>query len=333
MTAELGSPEDYAAEVRAAGDYPPPPRPAGAGDGGHTDAPVSRLAPRTAFWGLALGIPVATLLGLTLGLSHGAAPGALLVFVVLVAAEIGVAVLATSKRGTDRIRELPEVCWLAARRGIAARLWTLLGVLSPLGWWLAAALLALLGVLLVADGDDGWLTLPLAVGLAVLILWAGPRSRIDHRTLWAVLPVTAFVVGAAVGLAGALVGTSVEQPEGPRNDVYGSIAGAGTGELFHDGERLDNLYVFDAEGEPLTEVYVYTEDGKPLSVPRYGCDEHTSARIRTGRDNLFPRPRVETGALDDHGTVGGYNAHRPFCRERAGVPFTVAVPSTTPGGN
>ncbi|WP_007025810.1 DUF1700 domain-containing protein [Saccharomonospora iraqiensis] len=330
MTAELGSPEDYAAEVRAAGDYPPPPGPSG--DGDRTEAPVSRLAPRTAFWGLALGVPVAALLGLALGLTHEAAPRALFAYLVLVGAGIGLAALAASTRGTDQIRDLPEVRWLAARSGLPARLWTLLGVLSPLGWWLAAAVLALLGVLLAAD--DGWPALPLMIGLAALVLWAGPRSRTDHRKLWATLPVTAFVTGTAVGLAGALLESAVEAPHAsPHDSVYGGATGEGTGELFHDGERLDNLYVFDAEGKPLTDVYLYTEDGRPLSIPRYGCDEHTSARIRTGSDNLFPRPRVETGAVDDHGTVGGYNAYRPVCAEREGVPFTVAVPTETPGGN
>lgn len=295
---------------------------------------MSRLAPRTAFWGLALGIPLAALLGLLLGLTPVAAPGALFVYLLLVGAGIGLAAFAASKRGTDEVRDLPELRWLAARSGLPARLWSLLGVLFPLGWWLAAAVLALLGVLLVAARGDRWLALPMMIGLAVLVLWAGSRSRTDHRKLWAALPVTAFVLGAAVGLAGALVEAVVEPPRGGAHDgMYGGATGEGTGELFHDGERLDNLYVFDAEGNPLTDVYLYTEDGKPLSIPRYGCDEHTSARIRTGTDNLFPRPRVETGAVDDHGTVGGYNAYRPFCDEREGVPFTVAVPTETPGGN
>ncbi|WP_019815805.1 DUF1700 domain-containing protein [Saccharomonospora saliphila] len=328
MTAELGAPEDYAAEVRAAGEYPPPPEPER-----ERTAATSAWGARFAFWGLVLGALGALLVGLRVGTAHN---DEAIAVILLLAAVIGAGALHVWRRGTDGVRALPEVRWILAGSGQVwrDRIAASLRVLHPVWWVVAAVLLLLVGIVLVAERGNSVLGLPLALGLAGLVLWAGPRSRGDRRMLWASLPVSAFVLGAGLGLAGYVVQQVERVPAGSPYGYapYGHNTTAdGDPALFYGDQRLDNLYLFDADGEPLTDVYVYTEDGSPLIVPRQGCERATGTEIEVGEDNLFPRPRVETGAVDERGVVNGYNGYRPHCEVIEGVPFTVAVPSEKPG--
>ncbi|EHR60011.1 DUF1700 domain-containing protein [Saccharomonospora cyanea] len=322
MTRELGTPESYAAEVRSAGEYPPPPE----REGGRVTQPRTAVA-RLAFWSMLLGCLGAGIAGAVLasGLNEDA-----LFLLLLTLPLVGLSGGYFATYGTSVLRGLPEVRRLASvdRSGeMSRRAVGWLRALNPVWWGVSAALLVVLGVALAVAPDSGGVvglvTLLLLAGLGV---WVGPKSVRDHRLVSVALTLSAFVVGAGAGLADYVIG-SARSSDTAYPAPYPYPAADGEPLLFYGSEQVDNIYVFDAEGKPLTDLYFYTEQGSPIRIPRYGCEEHTGERIPTGTDNRFPRPHVEQGGMDDYGTVNGYNAYRPFCEEVDEVPFTVAVPN------
>ncbi|OQO90063.1 hypothetical protein B1813_19785 [Saccharomonospora piscinae] len=321
MTEELGTPESYAAEVRAAGEYPPAPPAKGAGRAVESGRAVARMA----LYGMLLGAVIAAFAGGGAAASLDSEP---LLLLLLAAPTVAMSVAYLVTRGTAAIAALPEVrAVTAAGRGdkmAPAVRW--LRTAGPVWWVLAAIGLVYLGIVLVVKNGSAVALLGLLV-LAGLLLWAGPKSGRDRALVAVTLPLSAFVLGAGLGLAGSLIETTrfselrAEQvptyyPQGPNGEPL----------LRYGDQDIDNLYVFDSEGAPLTDVFLYTEDGRPLVVPRHGCDPTTQERIRTGEDNRFPRPHIEQGGYDDYGVPNGYNAHQPFCREVTEVPFTAAIP-------
>lgn len=318
---ELGAPESYAAELRTAGEYPPAPS---------TKGFVEKSRPMLARAALA-GLLAATICAAASGLRMGVnwaddkALPLLLFTVVLAAGSAGYLIL----QGSHDVWALPEVRKFVERtglRGAGSRGKNPLQVISPV-WWVVAAVL--LGMFAFAAASSPLVVVTFLV-LAGLMLWAGPMSAREWRWGALVLPLSALVVGGVVGTGGSIV-QRINQPDWAYDDPYAytswNLDEGAESELYYGSRTLENLYVFDAEGQPLTDVYVYAEDGSPVLLPRYGCDPNTGEKIHTGRDNQFPRPRIEQGGWDEHGTVNGYNVDRPFCEEVEGVPFTVAVPS------
>ncbi|WP_199430362.1 HAAS signaling domain-containing protein [Qaidamihabitans albus] len=325
MSERIGTPESYAAELRAAGDYPAPPPPGEAG-------PARRGGARLALWTLVAAVGALGLTGLAVGLSMSEEA---LIGLVLVVPFVAASAWYVWQRGTDRVAELPEVRRLRAalRPGESGRATGVLGYLRSLrpAWWLVCAVfLVVLGLLFVVSSSGGFLVLLLLLGLAALVIWAGPRSGADRRLLWLSLPVSAFVAGGALGLTGYL-GEVVDDRHSYPAEQYPYHANTVDGEpaLYYGEEHVENVYAFDSDGEALTDVYLYGQDGRPLVLPRYTCEEGTGAKARIGADNRFPRPHIWQGAYDDLGRYNGYNAYRPECRESAEVPFTVAIPKTS----
>ncbi|PXY26098.1 hypothetical protein BAY59_21420 [Prauserella coralliicola] len=322
MTEQLGSPESYAAEVRAAGDYPPPP--AEGAEGAGKPKGSRRTAARLSLWVLVLGVGALALVGFAVGSEFDADLLAALVVIVPALAAAGWYVWS---KGTGPVAELPEVrrVWSGVS-GRAISLAAHLRTMAPAWWVLCAVLMGLSALLLVIRNSAAILVLPVFVGVAALALWAGPRSGTDRRLLWASVPVSVFVLAMGAGMVGylasSLEGSTTEYPyQYTSNTSYDGEPG-----LFYGDEQLENVYVFDADGKPLRDVYLYTEDGRPLTVPRYGCEESTQSRITQGRDNRFPRPQIEQGGYDDEGNYNGYNAYRPSCSESDEIPFAAAIP-------
>lgn len=312
----LGSPESYAAELRAAGEYPAPPT---------ETKRVRRTGARLALWAMLLGAAAAALIGFTLG--HSLTDDTLLALL-LVVPVVAASAWYVWARGTDRVAELPEVKRL--RSGIsggepgAARRY--LSTLRPAWWVVCAAVFGVVALLLVVKNSGNIiLGLPVLAAFAAIALWAGPRSRTDRRLLWASLPVSALAAGGALGLVGYLA-DSVEYPTDAYTYETATTTMDGQPVLTYGSETVENIYAFDENGKPLTKVYLYTEDGKPLSLPRYRCDKSTGTRSNVGEDNKFPHPRVEENVYDDHGNVNGYNAYRPGCSESTKVPFAAVIP-------
>jgi hypothetical protein len=175
------------------------------------------------------------------------------------------------------------------------------------------------------------LLLPFLLAAGAAAVWAGPRVGGDRRLLWVAVPISAFVIGSALGGFGAafdLLARGRSYSDAP--PYYSSSSDHyGTDQLNYGGREVENVYAFDAEGKPLTEVYLYDEEGRPLTVTRYGCERSSGTKQRIGADNRFPRPKIEQGVTDDQGNYNGYNGYRSACRESADVPFSAAIPKVT----
>ncbi|EOD66545.1 DUF1700 domain-containing protein [Amycolatopsis vancoresmycina] len=327
----LGTPESYAAELRASGGYPAP------GEGATqvlTTAAPSLAKPRIALWGLVL-----CSVGLGL-LAFGAAvtvdPDPLVGLLLFVPVFL-VSLALLLRGGVEPVLALPEVAWLRGsmakgrEQEESGKLLRYFASLKPAWWVLCALALVVFGLVFMLRHRGAVLLLPFLLAAGAAAVWAGPRVRTDRRLLWVAVPISAFVIGGTLGGFGAAVdlfarGTSYSSP----SSYYpSSVDHYGNDQLTYGGREVDNVYAFDAEGKPLTEVYLYDEEGRPITVTRYGCERASGTRQKIGQDNRFPRPKIEQGVTDDQGNFNGYNGYRGACREIAEVPFNAAIPKVT----
>lgn len=328
----LGSPESYAAELRAAGDYPPPSPP---GD------EVTAVGPRQpgkgkvrfVFWSVAVGLFAIALFGFVTGQSMHVEVllGALLAAVIVAFG----ARYAQKNGGAAVFGVLPEGRFVRDllrgryfERGEQVQRY--LRSLQPAWWLVCAAVLIGLGLAPVLRGTAWLLIFPLFLASAALVVWSGPRAKVDRRLLWVNVAISALVIGGALGGSAYVLESVDRNASGYDSYVRTGQYSSGSDELFYGNESVENLYAFDAEGEPLNEFYLYDEQGRPVAVPRHGCDPSTGATSNEGNDNQFPRPQVVQGGYDDQGNYNGYNAYRPDCKLVDGVPFTAAIPKPKP---
>jgi uncharacterized membrane protein len=331
----LGSPESYAAELRASGGYPP--RPADAGD--KTTALKGKTGiggARFAFWGLVFSVGGFALFGFAAAVWVRVEP---LLGLLFVAPFLGISVAYVVRKGVAPIAELPEVVRLreiatsfqANRNGKGLNYFR---TLKPAWWVLCAAVLVVFGLLLVLRDTEAVLLLPLMLLAAGAVVWAGPRLKADRRLLWLSVPISAFVIGSMLGGAGAAVDLIAKRSYGSSSPYNGYAPNYsdtyGNPQLMYGSQSVENIYAFDGEGKPLTEIYLYDEEGRPLSTTRYACERSTGEKRKVGDDNRYPRPRVERGVQDDEGNLNGYNGYRGYCQEKTDVPFSAAIPKGAP---
>ncbi len=273
----LGSPDQYAQELRQAAGYP-----------SRTERlPVTTKKkwlsrPRAAAWGLAAATGI-TLLAGAAALREPAIlllPGVILVLSLALVQDRGAA--------QRDVMTLPETLklkeWLSPQVGTPAeRAITYLKTLQS-AWWLARAGLIGLGAVLLAGRDIlGFLAL---AGIAVVSVFAGPRAKVDRRWLWFSLPASALAVGLLFqvidGMANQLAyNTRSYQPTpAPMMDTY------------------ENIYAYDENGKLLTNVLLYDQDGRPINAPRQynGCSNGDPEPMIPA--NRYPRPEInyENGA-------------------------------------
>jgi len=297
LSARLGAPEEYAAELRTAAGYPsgePEPEP----------GRPATLLPRLTLWGLVGGVLAA--FGFGLGGPFGRFPPELLVVFGLPAL-LGLALLVS---GAVRIDELADLSEAEAARRSGRRfveslpVWLVDFVRSLRPAWVVVRTLALAAGFLLGvqrSPELGQLLLSLAA-LMVLFVF-GSRARTDRRWRWAVRAANAYALGLTLVLFVALISVLPVN----NNDVY--FAGGPV-----SADPPQNIYAFGPDGKPLSEVYLYDQDGRPIFVwaasCRLGPDD--------GQTNRVPQPIVER-------TENGE------CVERVEPPFTVAIPrSGTP---
>ncbi|GAA1032384.1 MULTISPECIES: HAAS signaling domain-containing protein [Amycolatopsis] len=333
LVARLGTPESYAAELRASGGYPPAPAVPEAATEVLPTAKAGRVGPRLALWGLMFCAAGTALIAFYTAVRFNAAA---LAGMILLAPVFAVSVAFLLLRGLDAMRELPEV--VRARAMVksmredrsADRALTYLNSLKPAWWVVCGFALLAFGLLLMIRDLHAVLLLPVLLVGAGLVMWAGPRIKVDGRMLWIAVPVSAFVVGSAFGGLGAAVNLvrdrtySSSSTPSYASSMYQDVHGNES--LRYGQHELTNLYAFDANGKPLENVYLYDDRGRPLTITRYGCEKDTGTSQMTGEDNQFPRPKVTLGTQDDRGNVNGYNGYRSYCREDAGVPFAAVIP-------
>ncbi|MET0190370.1 MAG: hypothetical protein ABW212_15310, partial [Pseudonocardia sediminis] len=277
--ARLGSPPEYAAELRAAAGFPARPAPSHG---------LSRWSARFAVLALLLAVVMAGPAGLLGGSTEGAG---VLVVALLVS---GVGVLAVLRDG-PRLRSVADLDSVTALRRRLA-LWqegtpsggvtAFLASLQP-GWWVLRGVVGA-GVLLVVFGGatwEMWVAVLLALVAIPVSVLLGVRTRADRRLLWLVVPLNAFAVGALAGVVATL---------GP-DDGGGSTAYEIPG-LVRDGVPVSDVRPFDSAGRPLSGVYLFDEEGRPLTVTDYGCGP-----ARESGDAPGPYPRGTTSYDPDTG--------------------------------
>lgn len=270
----LGTPEQYAQELRQAAGYP-----------SRTERlPVTTkkqvlTRPRAAAWGLAAATGITVLAG-TAALRE---PAVLLLPAVILVLSLAL----VNDRGPvqQEIMNLPETVrlkqWLTPEAGTPAeRAITYLKSLQP-AWWLVRAGLLGLGAVLLAGRDLlGFLAI---AAVAVVSVFAGPRAKVDRRWLWFSLPASALAVGllfqvidVTAGQLGYNASRSSYSP--PVMQTY------------------ENIYVYDENNKLLTNVTLYDQDGQPINAPR----SYSSCGRGDGSDpdpvipaNRYPRPVID----------------------------------------
>ncbi|WP_181777417.1 DUF1700 domain-containing protein [Amycolatopsis pittospori] len=331
----LGSPESYAAELRASGGYPP--RPADAG--GKTSVLKVKTGiggSRFAFWGLVFSVGGFALFGFAAAVWVRVEP---LLGLLFVAPVFAISVAYVVRKGVGPISELPEVVKLrevgtSFRSNRDGKGLNYLRTLKPAWWVLCAAVLVVFGLLLVLRDTEAVLLLPLLIVAAAAVVWAGPKVKGDPRLLWLAVPISAFVIGSMLGGAGAAVDLIAKRSYGGSGPYGGYTSNYndnyGNPQLMYGNNDVGNIYAFDGEGKPLTEVFLYDENGRPLSTARYSCERSTGEKRKVGDDNRYPRPRLERGVQDNDGNLNGYNGSRAYCQEKTDVPFSAAIPKGSP---
>lgn len=289
----LGTPEDYAAELRATGGYPPPPS---------RTVPVvpRKLAGRFALWALAITTLVALIVGIAGVGERSASPlGAVLLFLPLFAAAVWL--IFTGRVRRSDIEELREYRW-AVRTGLnllqpAAA--DYLRSLRPAWTVLRFVVLALAFLAVISRAPVFAVAVLVAAGV---LLWTAGRVKSDRRLLAVTVPGNAFVVGCGIALAVA----AASHNGGGTTYYGGGYSGNG---LYYNGSPLSNVYAVGADGKAIDEFYLYDEDGRPITVYQPTCSEYTYNR------NRFPLPRLAYA--------------NGVCDERTGLPFVPLPPSAS----
>ncbi|MFD4644361.1 DUF1700 domain-containing protein [Lentzea sp. NPDC058436] len=269
----LGSPEQYAQELRQAAGYP-----------SRTERlPVTTkqqwlTRPRAAAWGLV----AATGVTLLAGAAALREPAVLLLPAVILVLSLAL----VHDRGPvqQEIMNLPETHrlkkWLTPEQGTPAeRALTYLKSLQP-AWWLVRAGLLGLGAVLLASRDLlGFLAV---AAIAVLSVFAGPRAKVDRRWLWFSLPASAL----AVGLLFQVIDVTANQL------AYNTSRSSYQPPVM---ETYDNIYAYDENGKLLTNVLLYDQNGQPINAPRSynSCDEPGNGPEPVIPANRYPRPQVD----------------------------------------
>ncbi|SER58227.1 DUF1700 domain-containing protein [Actinokineospora terrae] len=295
VTRRLGTPEAYAAELRAAGGYPPP-------------IPVrggTKWAARYTLWVtlfvtvVAFGTGAVALAGRN---GQFAALGVCVIFAVP-----ALVWLFTGRVRPADVEALAEYRFGQRKaRAVFARLpdrvVDYLRSLKP-AWWLVR-----IGLVVVAVFASRGEAAVVLLGVVVLVTWAQPRSREDRRLVPVVVAANACLAGVVL----ALLAFAIDSGSQESRDYYPVYS---TGGLTYDGSSLRNVYAVDGDGKAITEFYLYDEDGSPIKLFGRFCDEN--GYESEGYVNRFPLPR------------GVQQGPRHTCDPESGMPFVPLPPKAT----
>ncbi|RZT84674.1 hypothetical protein EV383_1527 [Pseudonocardia sediminis] len=298
--ARLGSPAEYAAELRAAAGFPARPAPSQS---------LSRWSARFAVLALLLAMVMAGPAGL-LGASG---EGAGVLILALLVSGVGVLAVLRDGPGLRSVADLDSVTALRRRPALwqegtpSGGVTAFLASLQP-GWWVLRGVVGA-GVLVVLFGGatrwEVWAAVLLALVAIPVSVLLGVRARADRRLLWLVVPLNAFAAGALAGVVATL---------GPDGGDTSSTTYQVPG-LVRDGVPVSDVRPFDSAGRPLSGVYLFDSDGRPLTVTDYGCDPVQGSGDRPG-----PYPRGTTSYDPDTGA----------CVWTPPAPLVVSIPGATP---
>lgn len=280
----LGTPRQYADELRTAAGYPPRTEPA-------KERSVGDAALR---WGI-----VAATVGpffLLIGLFSGASDETLFfgffgLVVLFGAAYLGVralggndprVVLDTPRgaRGAASIRSLIDQIPPNVRH-------ELVSIGQPV-WWVARGIVG--GGGFFALFGAGAVAVVGALAGAAVSVWIGRRTQQDRRWLWYVVPlnvVATIIVPAWLALS--FVG-------GATSGVFSSSGTDYSGPSYSnglnlDGNNIDNVFPFDEQGRQV-KVRLYDQDGRPINLPLRDCATQYGNGSSDTVTNLYPQARV-----------------------------------------
>jgi uncharacterized membrane protein len=318
----LGTPREYADELRTAAGYPPRTHSAGRSDAG-------RKALR---WGLIASTfgPFFVAIGIFSWSHEGTLFFGVVGFAVLfVAAFLGVRALhgndprivletPRGRRGAAAIQDLIDQIPPNVRRELVT-------IGQPV-WWVARG--AVGGGGFFALYGAGAVTVVGAIAGAAVSVWIGRRTQQDARWLWYVVPLNVVAaVAVPAFLSAAYMGASFGFLNGYDDYSRGRPSYSPDG-LVLNGMTIGNIYPFDAQGKQVS-VRLYDQDGNPIALRRDDCASQYGRVDSATTSNLFPL-RVVTP--DESGTIDEEN-----CKDSDKAPFvpppppaTTSSPSATP---
>ncbi|QNE20134.1 hypothetical protein F1D05_22275 [Kribbella qitaiheensis] len=321
----LGTPRQYADELRTAAGYPPPTRKA-------TDGRAANSALRWGFIAATVG-PFFLVIAI---LNTSRSVSAFFGFVGL-AALFGSAYL-----GVRALRVQDPRIVLDTPRGASTAAWIresidqippnvrreLVTIGQPV-WWVARG--AVGGGAFFAVFGASAVTVVGALAGAAVSIWIGRRTQQDHRWLWYVVPLN---IVATIIVPAWLASSFVGGPSGIFNN-YNNYRGSPTSYtppgLSFNGNGITNIYPFDEQGRQV-QVRLYDQQGRPIDLDKQDCAT-TYGNAVSESSNFFPLVAIQD---DPNGT---YDAET--CKDTTKAPFvpppapatTPTTPTATPGSS
>jgi hypothetical protein len=310
----LGTPRQYADELRTAAGYPPRAQPVADRDAGRKSLRWGLIAATAGPFFVAVGIFAweygTTAFLATLGLG-----------VLFVAAFLGVRALRGNdprivldtpygERGASMIRDLIGQIPPNIRRELVA-------IGQPV-WWVARG--AIGGGGFFALFGAGAVTVVGAVAGAAVSIWIGRKTQQDQRWLWYVVPLNIVAIIAVPALlASAYLGASFGFLAG-NDDDYGRGYRTPENGLVLNGTPISNIYPFDAQGKQV-KVRLYDENGNPIDLPTQDCAASFGENEPT-TSNVFPQAVPKPDENNDVTAQG--------CQETDKAPFVPPLATATP---
>ncbi len=318
----LGTPREYADELRTAAGYPPRTQP----------VPLSDAGRKALRWGLIAATvgPFFVAIGIFTWSHEGTLFFGVIGFAVLFAAAfLGVRALRGNdprivletprgRRGAAAIRDLIDQIPPNVRRELVT-------IGQPV-WWVARG--AVGGGGFFALYGAGAVTVVGAIAGAAVSVWIGRRTQQDPRWLWYGVPLNVVAaVAVPAFLSAAYMGASFGFLNGYDDYSRGPASSSQDG-LVLNGTSIANIYPFDAQGKQVS-VRLYDQDGNPIALRQDDCDSQYGRVAPSTTSNVFPHKIVtldESGFSDEQNCKDSDKA--PFVPPPA--PATTTSPSATP---
>ncbi|MFD7153657.1 hypothetical protein ACFV9C_03610 [Kribbella sp. NPDC059898] len=318
----LGTPRQYADELRTAAGYPPRTGPAGQSHKDRLDAGWNALR-----WGLIAATvgPFFIAVAIFAWSRRETSFFGLLGFGILFAAAF-LGVVALHGNDPKVVLDTPQ----GTRGATAVRGWidqippNIRHELRTIGqpiWWVARGMIGAGGFFALFGAPA--VTVVGAFAGAAVSIWMGRRTQQDGRWLWYVVPLNVVAaIAVPAFLAAAYMGTSF----GFLNN-YQARHGSSTYNPPDNGLRLNgtpvtNLYPFDAQGKQV-DVRLYDQDGTPIDLDRQDCATTYGDGQRGSTSNQFPQAVIvpeENGVITDSEN----------CKDTTKAPFAPPTTSPTP---
>jgi HAAS domain-containing protein len=320
----LGTPGQYAAELRTAAGYPPA---GGKRSGAKTeDIKAAESAIRWGVFASVFGPFFLVIALLSGGRDDSTTFGFLGLVALVVCAYLGVRAL--HGRSPSIVLNTPRgastAAWIRESiNQIPANVRHELVTIGQPVWWVARGAVGG-GAFFVVFGANAVTVVGALAGAAVSI-WIGRRTQQDPRWLWYVVPLN---VVATIIVPAWLAASFVGGPSGIFNN-YNDYRGTSNNNYVQSGLNLDgnaisNLYPFDDQGRQV-HVRLYDQDGKPINLERQDCAMQSNDRPQNELSNFFPLVTVQddpNAPVDADGVA--------ICKDTDKAPFVPPPAPATP---